>query len=83
MRGRPTTSSGNANSWTRFGRQVREFADVHFAAVVRDLNDQFANKLAELNPLRVAEPTEPAVSDPAVEPASAPGRKSYWSWIIL
>ena len=68
-------------------RQVREAADIQFAAALKDLNDKFEAKLAELKPATPAPavpidyaPEIKSQQQPPAEPVGEPA-KSNWSWL--
>ena len=68
-------------------RQVREAADVQFAAALKDLNGKFEAKLAEPKPaapplvttVEQAPETESQQQESATQVAEPP--KSNWSWL--
>lgn len=64
-------------------RQVREAADIQFAAALRDLNDKFERKLAE-SKAESQPQTVAGAGEPQREPdAAAPESKSSWNWLSL
>ncbi|HXG79328.1 MAG TPA: Clp protease N-terminal domain-containing protein [Methyloceanibacter sp.] len=65
-------------------RQVREAADMQFAAALKELNATFEKKLAEAKEENPAPSPQPDVHAPAqAQPSKAPETKSSWNWLSL